>query len=322
MISDNKVWRLIKAALADWDRDNVQRLSAALAFYTLFSLAPLLIILIAIAGAVFGRSAAEAEIVHQMGRQMGPQAARTIQAIISNASQAGSQGTLAVVLGSIALAAGATAVFSELQDALNIIWDVQPRPGSSIRRMLWRRFVSFLIVIATGVLLIGSLVLSAVISWGSAYAAAWFHTSPAFWEALNFLASFGATVGVLTVVYHWLPDVKVEWKGALVGALVSAMLFTIGKSLLGLYLGRNGLASAYGAAGSLVIILFWIYYSTQIIFLGAEFAEVWVNEYGSGVEPEAGAVLLHQKGRVEKGRKKRERRKHEEQTPEEPKRAA
>lgn len=312
MNPDHKVWRLIKAALADWDRDNVQRLSAALAFYTLFSLAPLLIILIAIAGAVFGRSAAEAEIVRQAGRQMGPQAARTIQAIITNASQAGSQGTLAVVLGSIALAAGATAVFSELQEALNIIWDVKPRPGSSVHRILWRRFISFLIVIAAGVLLIGSLILSAAISWASTYAASWFHTSPVFWEAMNFLASFGAIAAVLTVVYRWLPDVKVEWKGALVGALVSAMLFTIGKSLLGLYLGRSGFASAYGAAGSLVIVLFWIYYSTQIVFLGAEFAEVWVNDYGSGVEPEQGAVALHQKKRVEKGlRKKQEQRKEQ-----------
>jgi membrane protein len=296
-MSPKAIWGLIKGAFSGWREDKVPRLGAALAYYTVFSLAPLLIIVISIAGFFFGDEAARGEIVGQFQGLVGEEGGKAIQTMIENAGREKGSGVVATMISVVTLLFGASGVFGELQDSLNTIWGVKPKPGRGILGMLKDRFVSFTMVLGIAFLLLVSLVLSAAIAaMGTVFGGS---DSEGLLHILNFVVSFGVITLLFAAMYKYLPDVKIEWKDVWVGAAVTALLFALGKFAIGLYLGKGSVASAYGAAGSLVILLVWVYYSAQILFFGAEFTKVYAKEYGSGLQPESDAESVSPEARAE-----------------------
>jgi membrane protein len=265
-------------------------MGAALAYYTLFSIAPLLLIVIAIAGQVFGVEAARGEIIAQLEGMMGRPGAAAIQSLLESVNKP-AESLTATLVGSLLLLIGASTVFGELQDALDRIWRAPKRGKGGIWSLLRARLLSFGMVMGFGFLLMVSLVISAGLAalgklWGPA-ADDWSVAA----NALNFLASFLLTTTVFAMIYKTMPRVRVDWADVWIGATVTALLFTIGKSLIGLYIGRSGLTSAFGAAGSLVVVLLWVYYSAQIFFLGAEFTWAYAVTFGSRkAQPVPGAA--------------------------------
>src|SRR5579883_883796 len=286
------IWKLLKDTVTEWNEDKVPLWAAALAYYTIFSLAPLLLIAIAIAGVIFGEDAARGEIVGQIQGLVGKEGATAIQAMIQNAHRPGSGGTIATVVGVITLLFGASGVFGQLQDALNTIWGVKPRPGQGLQSFLQARFLSFAMVLVIGFLLLVSLVLSAALA---AIGTVFSHLLPDYvivGQILNFVVSFGFITLLFAAIYKFLPDVSVNWKDLWVGAATTALLFNIGKFIIGFYLGSSSASSTYGAAGSLVVILLWVFYSAQIILFGAEFTQVFAKSRGSEIIPSAHAVKI------------------------------
>jgi membrane protein len=277
---------LLRTTVEQWNSDKAPQLAAALAYYTVFSMAPLLIIVIAIAGLVFGHSAAENQIVGQIRGTVGEQSALLIQDMIRSASRP-ADGVLATIIGLITLLAGAAGVFGQLKAALNIIWNVPPaqRPGelAGILNMLKQEFLSFTMVLGIGFLLLVSLVFSAALAALNNFVNNNVTVPPVIWEIVNFVVSFGIITPLFAAIYKVLPDAKIDWQDVWIGAALTSLLFTTGKLLLGLYLGRSSVASSYGAAGSLVVILLWVYYSAQILFFGAEFTQVYANRFGSKI---------------------------------------
>ncbi|MDX1963570.1 MAG: YihY/virulence factor BrkB family protein [Pirellulales bacterium] len=265
-----------------WLADNAARLGAALAFYSVLSLAPLLVIVIAIAALVFGKDAARGAIVHQFTEFVGPEGAAAIQDMIVHAQQP-VLGSVASLVGIVTLFLGAAGVFGELQEALNTIWKVKPKSDVGLWGYVQNRFLSFAMVFGTGFMLLISLVLSAGLNSLSQYFAGdeW---TPLWW-VLNFFISFGVVTLLFAMIYKYVPDAEIRWNDVWVGAILTALLFTIGKTLIGLYLGSAGVGSAYGAAGSLVVLLVWIYYSAQILFFGAEFTHIYAQNYGEKILP-------------------------------------
>ncbi|OWY67912.1 ribonuclease BN [cyanobacterium TDX16] len=279
--SAKTIWLLLKDTATKWQKDKVSLWAAAIAFYTIFSVAPLLIIAIAIAGAVFGREAAQTQIVGQIQELIGKQGAQAVQVMIQNAQQPGSGGTLATLFGIVTLLLGASGIFGQLQEALNTIWNVQPQPGLNIKNFLQKRLLSFAMVLVIGFLLIVSLVVSALLA---AIANFFGHLFPG-WirlgQILNFIFSLGGTTVLFASIYKVLPDLKIAWSNLWIGATVTALLFNFGKFLIGLYLGNSSIGSSYGAASSLVIVLIWVFFSAQILLLGAEFTQVYTQRYRS-----------------------------------------
>jgi membrane protein len=271
----------LREVVAEWQRDAALSLGAALAYYTLFAMAPLLVLVIAIAGLALGRAAAQGEIVAQMAGLMGPDGARMVEDMIVRASRPASGITATVAsLGTMAL--GASGVFGQLQSALNQIFDAPPPPGGDgLRGIMRRRLAHFGMIVAIGFLLLVSLVLSAALAAVHEWLAARMPVVAVALPVLNFVVSFAVVTGLFALIYKVLPDVRLAWRDVWLGAAGTALLFTIGKSVIGLYLGRAGTTSVYGAAGSLVLVLLWIYYSSQILFLGAEFTDVYSRRYGS-----------------------------------------
>lgn len=280
---------LFKETLTQWLEHKAPRLAAALAYYMVFSLAPLLVIAIAIAGAIFGEDAARGEIVSQISGFVGQDAASVIEKAITNASQP-DLSNIASLISVAVLLFGASGVFAQLQDALNTIWSVQPRPGRAVRQFISKRILSFGMVVGLGLFVILSLLLTAAIS-----ALSQLELLPGFpflWKFLSSAVSFGLVTFFFALVFKLLPDAKVAWKDVWMGAILTSILFTIGRSLLGWYLGKTSFASTYGAAGSLIVLLAWIYYSAQILFLGAEFTEVYARKYGSHITPKRHSMRI------------------------------
>ncbi|MCC7448121.1 MAG: YihY/virulence factor BrkB family protein [Anaerolineae bacterium] len=275
---------LAKQTFSEWNEDKAPQLAAALAYYTIFSIAPLLIIVIGIAGLVFGQEAVRGQIVGQIQGMVGQQGAELIQTMIQNASRPAA-GVLATIIGFVTLLAGAAGVFSQMKATLNQIWDVPPKQGpggiKGIIASIKQQFISFTMVLGVGFLLLVSLVLSAGLQAAGKFLGDRFGVSSGIWEIINFVVSFGVITLLFAAIYKVLPDLKIAWRDVWIGAAVTALLFTIGKWLIGLYLGHSSTASSYGAAGSLVILLLWIYYSAQILFLGAEFTQVYARKHGS-----------------------------------------
>jgi len=275
---------LAKQTFSEWNEDKAPQLAAALAYYTIFSIAPLLIIVIGIAGLVFGQEAVRGQIVGQIQGMVGQQGAELIQTMIQNASRPAA-GVLATIIGFVTLLAGAAGVFSQMKSTLNQIWDVPPKQGpggiKGILAAIKQQFISFTMVLGVGFLLLVSLVLSAGLQAAGKFLGDRFGISSGIWEIVNFVVSFGVITLLFAAIYKVLPDLKIAWRDVWIGAAVTALLFTIGKWLIGLYLGHSSTASSYGAAGSLVILLLWIYYSAQILFLGAEFTQVYARKHGS-----------------------------------------
>jgi membrane protein len=277
-------WALLKEACTAWITDNVPSLGAALAFYTIFSVTPVLMVATAVAGLVFGREAAQGEILRQIQAFVGYPGAETIQTVIQSANRP-ALGTIATALGIGAVLLGASGAFVELHDALNKIWKVKPRSESILVGTMRKRFLSFGLVLGTGFLLLVSLALSAALAIAGKFVG-YLLPAPAFlFEFANSLLSFGVITVLFAMIYKVLPDTKIAWRDVWIGATVTSLLFTLGKMLIGLYLGKSSLASAYGAAASFVIVLIWVYYSAQILLLGAEFTHIYATKYGSRARP-------------------------------------
>jgi membrane protein len=289
------MWELVRAAFSDWWQDNTFRLAASLAFYTIFSLAPILLIAVEIAAVVFSREQAQQQIVQQIEALVGVEGGRAIQEVLRSAAQIG--GNLkAVIFGLAAILIGSTAVFAELQSALNQIWDVQVDPHHGlIKGLLRARLRSFVLVLAVGFLLLVSLALSALLAAIQAFLADWMPGVAWVWQVGHFLVSFVVVSLLFAMIYKYLPDVQITWRDVAIGAVVTAALFSLGKWLIGLYLGRAALASTYGAAGSFAVLLIWVYYSALISFLGAEFTQVYARRFGSRIRPEPHAVRVGKK---------------------------
>jgi membrane protein len=285
---------LLKLTFEEWTNDNAFELSAALAFYTIFSIAPVLLIAVGVASFFFSPGTATDQIVGEMDKMIGPQGANAVRQVIESSRGLGT-GFWAVTVGIVTLITGATAVFGELQSALNQIWDVKAKPDRGVvMSFIVDRLRSFSIAICVGFLLLVSLVISALISWVQNYMNSWL-PMPWTWQMANVLASL-LVIGLLfAAIYKFLPDVEISWKDVWIGAAVTALLFTAGKYAIGVYLGRTATASAFGAAGSLVVLLFWVYYSSLISFLGAEFTQVYARRYGTGIQPKKHAVRVGRK---------------------------
>ena len=279
-----KLAGLLKDTVAEWKADNASRLGAALAFYSLFSMAPLLIIVISITGLVFGRDAAQGRVLEQLQELVGREAARSIESIMGTA-QTPAPGIIAAAVGIITLMVGASGVFHELQEALNVIWNAPPKPKQTILQMIKDRVLSFTMVLGTGFLLLISLVISAALAALNDSLAEMVAIPAAALQAVHIIVSFAVTTLMFAMIFKQLPDIKITWGDVWIGAAATSVLFTIGKALIGLYLGKTSVASAYGAAGSLVILLLWVYYSAQILFFGAEFTQVYANRHGSRPSP-------------------------------------
>jgi membrane protein len=274
---------VLTETLNNWYSHNVPRLGASLAFYTLLSLAPLLLIVIAVAGAVFGREAAEGQLVWQIQDLIGRAGAELVQALLQSAQMPGAR-TLASVAGLLTLLYGATAVVAELRDALNTIWCVPRKEQSALRNimsLLRDRTLAFAAVLGIGFLLLVSLAINAALSaLGDRYST-WLPTSEIILQSIDFAVSYVVVTILFALMYKLLPDLDVEWRDVIPGALVTSLLFSTGKTIIGIYLGKATVASAYGAAGSLVVVLIWVYYSAQIFFLGAEVTQVYAQRFGS-----------------------------------------
>lgn len=294
----NEYWQIVKETAGDWIEDKVPRMGAALAYYSAFSVAPLLLIAVSIAGMLWfgGEQGARDEVRVQLEQAVGdPKTAGYIVDIMGKA-QANGGGLFSTLAGLAVLLFGASGVFVELQDSLNSIWKVKPKPGAGVRGFIRERLLSFTVVLGTGFLLLVSLILTAVVhklsSWLGEHTGglAWF------WSILNLVVSFGLVTLLFAMIYKILPDAKIGWRDVWVGALSTAALFTLGKYLIGLYLARGAVASAYGAAGALIVFLAWVFYSSQILLFGAEFTRVYVRHSGSRVLPSQHAVAVTSSG--------------------------
>jgi membrane protein len=299
-MSISEIISFFKAGFADWSEDKASRLAAALSYYSAVSLAPLLIILLGIAGLVFGQEAATGQVAAQIQGFLGEQSAQAIQDIIANANKPDT-GILSTIIGTVILLLGASGVFGELQDGLNTVWEVKPKPGRGILGIIKHRFLSMAMVLGIGFLLLVSLVLSAALAALGTYLGGVLPVPALVLHLINFIVSFGVITLLFALMYKFVPDVEISWNDVWIGAAITALLFTIGKILIGLYLGRSTVGSTYGAAGSLIVILIWIYYSAQILFFGAELTQVYTNKYGSRMKPAKDAEPITSSDRSEEG---------------------
>lgn len=278
-----ELFPLLKAAFHQWVEDRSPRLAAALSYYALFAVTPLLLISIAIAGLVFGEEAARGDVVRTVSEVVGETAGRAIEEVMRNARQSVHSGTLAALIGFALLLFGASGVFNHLKESLNAIWNVAPRERGGLVRFLRKRFLSFAMVLAVGFLLLVSLIISAALAAGGRYVGSRLPGGETLWQVVNLVVSLAVITFLFALIFRYVPDIRVAWRDVWMGAAFTAILFTIGQTLIGFYLGRSNIATAYGAAGSVVVILVWIYYSSLIVFFGAEFAEVYARRRREGV---------------------------------------
>ncbi len=292
--------KLLRETFQEWNEDKAPRLAAALAYYTAFSLAPLLIVVISIAGLIFGQDAVQGNLQYQIQNVVGSDAASAIQEMLVNFHRPDAN-ILATIIGLVTLLLGAAGLFGQLQDALNTVWEVAPKPGQGIMIMLRQRFISFTMVLGIGFVLVVSLVISTVMAAVGTWMEANIPAQAAILGIVNFVVSFGVITLMFGAIYKILPDVKIAWRDVWMGAIVTAVLFTVGKYALGLYLGSSSVSSGYGAAGSFVLLLLWVFYSAQILLFGAEFTQVYSRTYGTRIEPSKNAVMLSEEARSQQG---------------------
>lgn len=294
------VFELFKQTYSDWNEDKAPRLGAALAYYTVFSIAPLLVVLISVAGIFFGEQAARGEISAEIARVVGPQAAEFIEAMVQGARKPSSS-IIASVVGLVTLLGSAMGVFGQLQDALNTIWEVQPKPDLSFAEKLKARLTPFMMIIGVSFLLLSSLVVSAAISALGAWMKSWLPAPEIVLQAVNLVIGVGIITLLFALIFKVLPDVQIEWRDVWIGAALTALLFVIGQFGLAWYVGKTAAESTYGAAGSLVAVLLWVYWTSQILFFGAEFTQVYANKYGSKIVPSPHAVPVTEEVRAQQG---------------------
>jgi membrane protein len=279
-------WHIFKDAANKWLEDRAPRMGAALAYYSIFSMAPLIVIAIGVAGLVLGREAAQGRIAAQVDDLIGGQGAEALNTMVKSASDTGSGG-VGTVLGIIMLIVGATGLFAELQDALNNIWRVQAKPNRGVWGVIRDRFLSFSMVMGVAFLLLVSLIVSAALAAMIELLGA--VDKGVMGHIINIAVSVLVLTALFAMIFRYLPDARVAWRDVWLGAFITTILFVAGKTFIGLYLGHSGVASAYGAAGSLAVLLVWLYYSAQIFLYGAEVTSVIAMRSGRGVTPTAHA---------------------------------
>jgi membrane protein len=281
------VYNLIRETLAEWWRDDALRLGAALSYYTVFSLAPILVVSVAVAGLVFGQEAASGRLTEEIRGLVGPEGAGVVATLIERAAVRPNAGWIATAIGLATILIGASGAFGQLQYALNEIWNVKPAPSRGIAGVLRDRFLSFSMVLVIGFLLLVALVVSAALSALDDFAGTYAAVLQPVLAVVNLAASFGIITLLFAAIFKVLPSTEVRWSDVWIGAAVTAGLFVVGKEAIGLYLGNASVASVYGAAGSIVVILLWVYYSSQILFLGAEFTQVFARRREGGARARA-----------------------------------
>lgn len=272
-------FKLLKKTVSDWSDDKVPQLGAALAYYCILSLGPILLLALAVAALIFGQEAAQGKIMSQIDGMVGHDGARAIQDMIKDSAEKENTGIFAATIGFVTLLFGASGVFGQLQDAMNTIWKVKPKENVGVWQIVKSRFLSFTMVLGTGFLLLVSLVLSTALAAMTAFASGYLGEFTIFLRILDSAISFGIISLLFAAIFKYLPDVKIAWHDVWTGAVITALLFTVGKFAIGFYLGHSSFSSSYGAAGSLVVLLVWVYYSSQILFFGAEFTQVYANHF-------------------------------------------
>jgi membrane protein len=280
---------LLKQTASDWIDDQAPRLAAALAYYALLSLAPLVVLSLAVAGLVLDEEAARGGIARELGGLVGASGAAAIESIVQSA-KAPAAGLVSTVLGVVVLLFGASGVFGELESALNTMWEVKPKPGRGLWGMIRDRLFSFAMVMGVAFLLLVSLVVSAALAAVGRFLSGALPGGEALWQVLNLVISLGVVTLLFALLFKLVPDAKIAWRDVWIGGVVTALLFTLGKFVIGLYLGKSGISSAYGAAGSLVLLVIWVYYSSCILLFGAEFTQVFSSRFGSRIEPAENAM--------------------------------
>lgn len=295
------VINLIKKTFKEWSEDKASRLAAALAYYTVFSIPPLLVIAIGIAGLFTDRQEVENQLLNQASSLMGSQGSEAIETILESSEEPGKGELLPTLLSLGLLLFGASGVFTQLQDAMNTIWDVKADPDRSILESLKDRLFSFTMVLGIGFVLLVSLMLSTMLTTFGNFVGGLVSEAEALLLIVNFIISFLVVTALFALIFKVVPDVKVAWRDVWIGAILTAVLFKIGEYALSIYFERSDPTSAFGAAGSVISLLLWVYYSAQILFLGAEFTQVYSTELGSGMRPEDGAVALSEEERAKQG---------------------
>jgi membrane protein len=292
MLNIKELGSVLRDTVVKWNDDDAPHLAGALAYYTLLSTAPLVVLCLAIAGAVFGADVARGEMTQQVQSLIGAQAANAVQSIAASAHNE-SGGVLSSIIGIAVGLFGASGVFGELQLVLNTIWGVKPKSGRGLKGFIRDRFLSFSMVLSVAFLLLVSLVVSSVLAGIGHFLSHALPGGELVWQVVNALISLGVVTLLFALIFKVVPDVEVSWRDVIVGAAVTALLFTIGKTLLGLYLGKSSVASSYGAAGSIIALVVWVFYSAQILFLGAEFTQVFARRFGSQIRPSANAEPIN-----------------------------
>lgn len=285
-------WKVIKKAAVEFDKDNVFKLSASLSYSTIFAMAPLLIVVISLAGIFWGQQAVSGKIYAQIKDLVGSNAAIQIQEIIKNIRH--SHHTVAgAIIGGIILVIGATGVFTEIQGSVNYMWSIMAKPKKGWLKFLMNRLLSFSLIIGFGFLSLVSLVINSLMDLLSDYLKRYFsHFTVYFFYIVNLLLVLAAVIFLFTIIFKVLPDAIIRWKDAFTGAVFTGLLFMLGKFLIGLYLGNSNLGITYGAAASIIVILTWVYYSSLILYFGAEFTKVYAQDHGGRIRPSDTAVFI------------------------------
>ena len=292
---------LVKKTIKEWNEDKASRLAAALAYYTVFSIPPLLVVAIGIASLFTERSVVEDQLINQAGSLMGSQGSEAIETILESVESPGNSEILPTIIGIVLLLFGASGVFTQLQDAMNTIWDVEADPDRGFIGAIKERFLSFTMVLAIGFVLLVSLLLSTLLTTFGDFVGQIISETEMILLVVNFVISFGAIALLFALIFKVVPDVDITWRDVAIGSLLTAVLFKLGEYALGIYFERSDPTSAFGAAGSVILLLLWVYYSVQILFLGAEFTQVYATEHGSGIRPERGAVVLTEEAKAKQG---------------------
>jgi membrane protein len=288
----SKIWNVLKKAGEEFVQDNGLKLSASLSYYTIFSLGPILIIIISLAGIFWGREAVQGKIYGEINGLVGNSVALQIQEIIQNIekSQLGASGAL---IGLGILLIGATGVFTEMQDSINYIWSIKAKPKRGIVKLLVNRLISFSLLVSLGFLLMVSLIINALLDLMHDKLQYYFNDISVYlFQGLNFLSILAVIICLFAIIFKVLPDATIQWRDAFIGASFTSLLFIIGKSLISLYVANSSIGVTYGAAASIVILLLWVYYTSIILFFGAEFTKVYTVNYGAGIVPDKTAVFI------------------------------
>lgn len=288
------LWKVLKNAFKGIGEDKITKLSGSLAYYTVFSMGPLLLVIISLCSIILGREAIEGQVYTQLESFVGRDTAAQLKQIIRNASLQG-KSTLAAIIGGITLLIGATTVFAEIQDSINMIWGLKPKPKRGLLKMLRNRVLSFSVIISLGFLLLVSLAISSIIDiFSKRLAEAYPDVTVIIFYMINILLTFFITTIIFGVIFKLLPDASIKWKDVRAGAITTALLFMLGKFAISFYIGKSNIGSTYGTAGSLVILLLWVYYSSIILYFGAEFTKAYAVQYGEPIHPNSYAVTTKQ----------------------------